>query len=264
LLEVISLTEFANILDYPRRSKIWAKFPARLKNNFLEKSAGVFLEEVSKNSTFQVPTDTELSDYIISNGISTFLYYNSQNIKAVMPIFNTYIHLPQYFIKDYISNYTGIMDVVDSTQLGKLVFMRSFTETAYVINSKTRKNNSFKYALAECYDLLDFFTRGLISLSGIISDILVTQDQWWNAFIELSFKLYTGGPTENKIWQQAEGEEYDLILKVTGKESWIAALQKLRNGGCSNITVKKLLRAMLRDYPKNDELKTLKDLWKKL
>ncbi len=264
LLGEISLTDFANILDYPNRNTLWAKLPVRFKNKFLEKTSSALLEALSKNSTYQVPTDKELSDYIISYAISTFLYYNSNNIKAVMPIFNTYSQLPEYIIKDYVSNYSGKLDIVDSTQLGKLIYSRNYISTAYVINSKTHSNKNFKYALAECYSLLDFFTRGYITLSGTISDVLVTQDQWWSAFTELSIKLYNSGPTENKIWKQANGEEYDLILNVTGKESWITALHKLRNGGYSDITIKKLLKAMLKDYPKNDELKTLKDLLNKL
>jgi hypothetical protein len=99
---------------------------------------------------------------------------------------------------------------------------------------------------------------------GAITKIEVSDDEWWDAFTELSYRLYNSGPTENKIWIQAGGKEYDLLTKGTGKEVWIAALQKLKKGGCTGLTVKKLLKAMVEEHSKNDELKTLKNLYSKL
>jgi hypothetical protein len=264
LLEAISLTDYVNILNYPHRNEIWRKLPYDLKSRFLERTSSALLEAVSKNTIVEIPTDDELSEYIISNAISTFLYFNNENIKAVLPIFNTYIRVPEYIIKDYILNYKGKLDIVDSTQLGKLISFRNFKESAYAINSKMHDNKNFKYALSECYHLLDFFTKAGIQLTGSISDVSVTKDQWWAAFTDIAIKLYNAGPVENKIWKQAGGEEYDLILNASGKVSWIAVLAKLRNGGFTDINVDKLLKAMQKDYPKNDELRTLKELWEKL
>jgi len=264
LLEEISKTDYANILNYPNRNKIWTKFPINLKSNFLERTAKFLLEELSKNSTYQVPTDKELSGYIISNGITTFLYYNRNNIKAVLPIFNEFIQLPEHILKDYIINYSGKLDVVDATQLGTLVLSRNYSNVAHTIYNKTYHSREFKVALAECYSLLDIITKGIAWAVGAISKIEVSEEEWWDAFTELSYRLYSSGPTENKIWTQAGGKEYDLLTKGTGKEVWIAALQKLRKGGCTGLTVKKLLKAMLEEHSKNDELKTLKNLYSKL
>jgi hypothetical protein len=264
LLEKISRTDYANILDYPNRNIIWAKFPANLKSNFLEKTSSYLLEQLSKNSTYQVPSDKELSDFIISNGITTFLYYNRGNIKAVLPIFNTFIQLPEHILKDYIINYSGKLDVVDAAQLGTLVFNRNYSDVAYAIYNKTYHNREFKKALAQCYSLLDIITKGIALTFGAITKIEVSDDEWWDAFTELSYRLYNSGPTENKIWIQAGGKEYDLLTKGTGKEVWIAALQKLKKGGCTGLTVKKLLKAMVEEHSKNDELKTLKNLYSKL
>jgi hypothetical protein len=264
LLEEISKTDFANILTYPQRNKIWTKFSTHLKSKFLEKTAGALLQSVSENSTFQIPTDKELSDYIISNGISTFLYYNRNNIKTTLPIFNTYTQMSEQTLNVYINNYSGILDVVDATQLGKLVRTRNFRNVANSIYQKTFHNKQFKVALAECQYLLDFITRGFAWGFGAISNIEFSKDEWWTAFSSLSYRLYSGGPTENKVWTEADGKEYDLQTRGTGKEVWIAALRKLRKDECTSITVKKLLKAMLKDFPKNDELKTLKDLSSKL
>lgn len=265
LLEKISETDFANVLNYPNRNKLWVKLSSKVKSKFLEKTSSALLQALSDNSTFQVPTDTELSNYILSNAISVFLYHNRNSIKNVLPIFNTYSQLQEHILRDYISNYTGRIDVVDATQLGLLTSKRRYSKVTYSIYQKAYSSKHFKIALAECYDLLDFWTKGFALVSGLISKIEVSEDEWWAAFTQLAFTLYDEGPTQNKIWTQAEGKGYDLETKGSGKEVWIAALQKLRKGKCAgDITVKKLIKAMLEENKKNEELKTLKDLWNKI
>jgi len=107
--------------------------------------------------------------------------------------------------------------------------------------------------------LLDFISKGIAWATGLISKIEVSADEWWTAFTQLSFTLYDEGPTQNKIWSQADGKGYDLETKGSGKEVWIAALQKLRNGHCGgDINVKKLLKAMLEENKRNEELKNFK------
>lgn len=265
LLEKISETDFTNVLNYPNRNKLWAKLPSKVKSKFLEKTSSALLQALSDNSTFQVPTDTDLSNYILSNGISVFLYHNRSSIKNVLPIFNTYSQLQEHILRDYISNYTGRIDVVDATQLGQLARKRNYGKVAYTIFQKAYSGKQYKVALAECYDLLDFWTKGIALVSGLISKVEVSVDEWWIAFTQLAFTLYDEGPTQNKIWTQADGKGYDLETKGSGKDVWIAALQKLRKGKCAgDITVKKLLKAMLEENKKNEELKTLKDLWNKI
>lgn len=261
LVQKIGESEFGNVLGYHNRHLLWKKIPAHIRTPFLEKTASKFLEFLSKDPSYQVPSDKELTEYVIAHAIATFLYYNRSNAKAVLPIFSTYTQLPEYIIRDYVSNYVGRIDAFSSTQLGTLIMSRNFESTAYVIFHKTRQNSDFRFALSECYQLLDFFTRGFIRLSRMISNVSITLDQWWVAFADLAIRLYPGGPTENKIWKEADGEEYDLIFRVTGKEAWLDALQKLRHGGCTGVTVKKLLKAMKKDFNNNGDLQTLKDLW---
>ncbi len=266
LLEKISETNFANILNYKYRNEIWSKLSLQVRTKFLEKTSSALLASLSKNSTFQVPLDNDLSDYIISSSaISTFLYYNSSNIKATLPIFNTFTQLPEHILKFYITNYNGKLDFVDATQLGQLTYKRSYKDVAYAIYEKSFSNKEFKIAMAECVNLLDFASQTIAWARGLISKIEVLEDDWWTSFTRLSYTLYAGGPSDNKIWTQADGKDYDLLSKGTGKEVWISALQKLRRKNCSGkITVRKLLNAMIEENKNNEALKTLKKLWSKL
>lgn len=264
LLDKISETEFANLLNYKKRIDLWNILSSTVKTKFLAKTSATLLESLSKDSTFEVPTDKTLSDYIVNHAIGEFLYYNRSNIKSVIPIFIKFNQLPETSLRDYVYNYTGNIDVVDAIQLGKLVYSRSFDSVAKSIYNKASIHNNWKVALNECYLLLGDYTQMSIRWSGLIKDVKITEDQWWNAFSEIAYKLYSGGPKENKIWIEADGEEYDLLTVGTGKELWIAALNKLRNGGCVGITVKKLLKEMMRNHKRNNELKALNELRSKI
>ena len=264
LLELISETTFANVLYYPKRDDLFIKLPSTLRTKFLAKTSSALLESLSKDSTFVVPTNKMLSDYIIEHAIGDFLYYNRNNIKSTIPIFCTFDQVPEFILRDYVRYYSGNLDVIDATQLGKLIYVKRYSNVASVIYDKATAYNNWKFALSECYLLLNVFTQMGLALTGLIKNVKITEDQWWNALTEIACKLYGGGPKENKIWIEANGEEYDLLTIGTGKELWIAALKKLRNGGCTGITVDKLLKKMMKEHKRNEELKTINDLKNKL
>lgn len=264
LLEKISNTQYGNILYYPKRESIWKLLPNNIRTNFLKKTSTTLLKKISTDTTTVIPDDKELSDFIISNGISDFLYFNRNNFKVTLPIFITFKQLPEYILKDYASNFLGNIDVVDATQLGKLVLQRNYKNVAHVIYQKSYSNNQFRISLKECYELLDLVDRFWAWSKGLVLNVTISKEEWWNAFAELCHRLYPNGPKENKIWERAEGDESDLILQSTGKETWNAILKKLRFGGCDEVTPKKLIKKMLDDYKKNEELKTLKDLLEKI
>lgn len=264
LLEKISITEFGNILNYVNRDKIWKLLPKHVTTNFLNKTSTALLQKISTDTSTVIPSDQELSDFIISNGISDFLYFNRNNFKVTLPIFMTFKQLPEYIIKDYINNFKGNIDVIDATQLGKLVLQRNFKSVAHGIYQKSYLNNQFRFSLKECYSLLDFFDRTLAWAKGLISDVEISKNEWWEAFTDLCIRLYPNGPKQSKIWVSADGDESDLLTYSTGKEAWIAILRKLRNGGCDDVTPKRLIKMMQEDYKKNEELKTLKNLLDKI
>jgi len=264
LIEKIGDTEFGNILNYKKREALWSKFPSALQSKYLAKTSSVLLESLSKDSTVDIPSDRILSDYIVKHAIGDFLYYNRNNIKSALPIFNKFNQLSENSLREYVSNYSGNIDVVDAIQLGKLVYSRRYSNVANTIHLKSSPYNNWKAALNECYTLLGMWAQMSLSWTGLIKNVTITEDQWWNALTEIACKLYGGGPKENKIWTEADGEEYDLLTVGTGKELWIAALKKLRNGGCQGITVDKLLKKMMKEHKRNEELKTINDLKNKI
>lgn len=251
-------------MDYKNRNEIWRKLSSESRENFLAKTSTELLNKFSKNPSIEIPDDDSLEGYIVKNGISKFLYFNKDDFKKTLPIFLKFSKLDESNLENYVYYYRGNLDIVDATQLGRLVAKRNYGRVAKVIYQRAGRDSAFKVALSECYYLLGLFDQGYIKLSGFLKNISFNEDKWWEAFQEIAYSLYSEGPKDRKIWMEAGGQEYDLLSRGTGKEVWIDALQKLRNGAYKDITIQKLLKKMVQEHPRYERLKMLQELRNKL
>ncbi|MDP1880830.1 MAG: effector-associated domain EAD1-containing protein [Parachlamydiaceae bacterium] len=262
LFEKISETEFTSLLDYPNRLKIWSKIPVKLRNNFLDKTSKELLNSLSKNSSFEIPIDNDLSNYLLLKGINEFLILHSKNIKNVLPILKAFT-LPEKFIYDYVSGYNSKLDVIDAAQIGKLIFARRHYNTAFAIYQKATKTNNWKIALAECYTLLGLATQLSIAFWGIINDIEITSEQWWQATEDIIIDLYPNGNSITRVWKNAGGKEADLLINATAKEVWGDLISKIRKGTFKKSTMNDLLSEIKKNYyDTNEQFKLIFDLRK--
>nr|WP_255552323.1 effector-associated domain EAD1-containing protein [Flavobacterium sp. CSZ] len=261
LIDKISQSEHGNILFYPNRSEIWKKFSDNAKNNFLTKTSAALLNQLSLNSNTLIPDDIFIIDHISQKGVWDFLFFNRNNIKSVIPIFDKF-NLQDSNLKDYLSNYTGHINAVEATQLGKLIAVKRFSNSAYIINSKASKRNNWKFALAECHYLLDFITKAALVISGTISSVNIPTDEWWQSTEELIVELYPNGTALTTIWKKAGGKESDLLTKSTANEIWSDALYKVRRNQLKKITMNKLLKEIEKQYGDSKKFKIIYGLRK--
>ncbi|AGS80673.1 hypothetical protein LEP1GSC052_0076 [Leptospira phage vb_LkmZ_Bejolso9-LE1] len=264
LLHKIAETEFANILEYKNREKIWEIIPIIVKDEFLSKTSFYLLNKLCVDSNVEIPGERVLLDYVENHAISEYIKSYQCNLGSLLRIYFVFKLQKEKTLREYLTYYNEDIDVIDATQLGQLVVENNFTSVASIIYIKARYRSSWRFALEECYTLLGWLIRAEIYVTGLVDNIQITEDQWWEAFAEIAYRLYPGGPKENKIWSEAEGEEYDIQTMGTGKELWITSLKNLRNGSCTGITVEKLLKKMMKAFKNNSELKTLNDLKSKL
>ncbi|WP_000328147.1 effector-associated domain EAD1-containing protein, partial [Leptospira interrogans] len=260
----IIYTEFANILEYEFREKMWEIIPIKIKEEFLSKTSFFLLNKLCLDSNVEVPKEKVLLDYINSYAIPEYIKNRQCNIRGILRIYFVFNLKAEKELREYLNYYNEDIDVIDAAQLGKLTIENNYTEVAYIVLSKARYFQSWRIALEECYHLLGWLSKAEIYITGLVKNIQITEDQWWEAFAEIVYRLYPGGPKENKIWMEAEGEEYDIQTIGSGKSLWIASLKNLRSGDCTGITIEKLLKKMMKTFKNNSELKTLNDLKSKL
>lgn len=75
---------------------------------------------------------------------------------------------------------------------------------------------------------------------------------------DLAADLYPQGPAERSIWDRAGGDLSRIQVTGIGRSLWWAALRDLGlGGGGENITLPRLVEAMLDDYPDNPDLANL-------
>ncbi len=262
LLEKISNTLYGNILYYPKRKNIWKFIPNSIRTNFLKKTSTALLQKISTDTTTVIPDDKELSDFIISNGISDFLYFNRNNFNVTLPIFITFKQLPEYILKDYVSNYYGNLNVIEAIQLGKLVYERNYKDVVYAIYYKANKSNNWKFGLSECHNLLDFFTKAALAFSDTLKTVNITTDQWWESAEEIICDFYPNGVSLAAIWKKAGGKESELLINTTAENVWRDVILKLRNNGLKNVTMNSLLKEINKTYGENEKFKLIYQLRK--
>jgi hypothetical protein len=264
LLDKISSTEFANILSYPQREKLWTKFSSKIKERFLVKTSAALLGALSQDSTFRIPNDNVLASYIFnSEAISTFLYYNSSKIKNALPIFRTYPKLSEHIIERYISNYNGAIDFVTAEELGRLVLARKYEDVAKTIYSKTKYNSDFTPALAICYTVLGVFKQIKLAFSGKLGDVRVPKNKWWDALTEIIIELLPSGPNDQSIWKHSGGNTAKLLRNGTGEAGWLHAIKLIKQEKKGAPSIEDFLRELKRELGKNERVKVIIEYWNK-
>lgn len=253
IIEEISESEFGNLIAYPNSSKIWNFVNGDVKATFLSKTSTALLAEFSRNSSFIIPPDPVIEKHISGKGLTDYLYFNRENIKSIIPVFKHFKHLNDQNLEYYLNHYDKEIDGLTAKKLGQLIYIRKFYRSAEVIHKKTRKDNNWKFALAECYHLFNFFTRGYLSFTGLVDKVKIPTAEWWDAAQEVITELYSNGNNLKTVWKNAGGKESDLLMTGSSADVWSDALHKLKYGKIKGITMNDLLKEIKKQYGNNKD-----------
>ncbi len=256
LLTKIASSKYGNILFYKNRAALWSKLPLSSSSLFLSKTSFSFLLSIDKYPNQSTHDDPTLAGYISKQGIDEFVYFNRKEIGNVIPVFERY-SLSDNYIRDYLNHYSGSITVVQATQMGKLIIRRLYGNSAYAINNKTSGSNNWRFALTECYQLLDPISQGLLYLSGKILSLKITTDQWWQMAEDVIVELYPNKTSLTTIWKKAGGKESNLIMNGTPYDAWQDLLHKLRNKRTKGVSMNDLLKEIEKQYGGNENFKVL-------
>ncbi|SFT96465.1 hypothetical protein SAMN04489724_3014 [Algoriphagus locisalis] len=257
IIEKIGNSKYANISSYKNRAQLWDKLPSASRTRFLKSTSAALLEELSKGKTVSLPEDPVLSKYIFENAINDFFYFNSKNLKSIIPILRKYRNIPNDYLDTYLRNFRERIDGAEAKSLGKLVNERNAFNSASIIYHLSEKNNSWSIALKECYSLLSFGDKAKIFLLNLIPNVKISTNQWWDNAHDIISNYYSNPVSLVRIWTRAGGHESDLVLTVSAKETWEKALAQLKRGEFKSITMNSLLKEINKEYGEVDGFKLL-------
>jgi hypothetical protein len=268
LIEAIGSTPEASLLMYPNRAALWDTLSKTLRVPYVEKTAARWLDEFFSGSAEQIDFDRVLEQEIIR-----------QFVMRWDPFFDNATHLlltfSQNFVRfredDFNVAFDKFLDskqplkVLDGRGMGRLFERRRWSVTVNRVFTIWRygKRDELHAILEESKSLLGIFKWIELSLSRGY-DSTISANDFWAALNELAVDLYQWGPDEKDIWSRAGGE-YSSVRSGNGKEKWRDALNDLRRGGGGkDISVERLLDKMLADYPRNDNLKLIRESHREL
>lgn len=258
---LIIKNQLTDIYDYEQREKAWNIIPHSIKRNFLLATASAYMKADDSITSIE----KELHDYLKGDTfLQDYFSQNKRNLSTILHLFDKININNQTLLANFIHGYNEQLSQLDAISLGKLVNLKKWDRCAENIYEKSKWNVSYRVALQECQSLLGFFSRLNISILGWFTGIVVTKDEWWDALYEIACNLFPKGPNDGDLWEKAEGKASELHHNTTGENAWRKALAKLRKGGCKDITVSKLLKAMKDRYYFNRELDNLIELYNKL
>jgi hypothetical protein len=165
----------------------------------------------------------------------------------------------QGWIARLVSAYrVGELSARQSERLGALVLRKKWVGAAHALRAAMSRRD-FAPALRECISLFGFVDRFSIRLvlGGKEKSARDLEEFWEELEAELS-SVYPHGPTDQKVWSRAGGDESKLDTHGNGRRQWIAAIHVLqRGGGGKHFGIRKLLSTACSDFHRNQRLSLL-------
>lgn len=268
LVHFIAACDFADVSRYPQRKSLWQHLPSGAQPKFLTMTADAWWENFNERVGSGDVPEQPLLDYLWTDDKIENQIRGSENpVNELLKVYQAFPGLSDdYFVRKLTTalRLQSHVDQVTAISLGK--YLRSCdsrSSAKAILRAAEAENRRDLYpALRECKNLFSFWDRHFSSVLPNIVETRVSWDDWWRAFKELLFERYPDGPGQSNIWKKAGGHNSDLLKKVSGRDAWEDAIQKLLSDRAgSKINTPKLLEEMRHEYPSDDKIKLLTKLF---
>lgn len=257
LLLLLSNSDYNDISGFKRRAEVWKNLGEPSKLGFLRASALGCIKLLSEKSISIDEIEEEIRIYLIRTDIiKRVIEDQTINVSTKIQLFEELPELGENELLMLLN--VNRFSSGESRRLGKLILRRHWEKAASVIANKISSRGDLKPVLTECKSLLGFFEKIKLVFSGDLSKGDVSTEEWWSALTKQCYAKYQNGPKGAALWERVGGKNHDLLTQGTGREIWVDALSKIRNG-ITDVNAQKLIQEMLKDYQSSDELKRLRD-----
>lgn len=269
LLERISSTPQGNLLFYPNRSILWPHLATSTRSTFLTKTAVAWLSGASGQADWslepllleKILEETQLEDAVRGAG--------DQALSLALKLCEHFPQISEQQFIGWLRQYSRTARrVVLVKRIGTLIQSRNWrTAAAALYDLMLRGEHDLRSAMVECLGLLNVIQRIHVSVKTAFTQDepapYFTEDQLWEALLEAAASIFSRGPDDEHLWEEAGGDPAQLEYNGNGQHRWQSALRLLRHGGCGDITNISLLEAMARHRPHNSDIQLLKQFMKR-
>lgn len=249
------LQRIGSLLTFGKRASCWQLIPGALRTQFLAKTAEAWIDAVRADDT-ATPPERELEQAIIHN-----LRARTVKLASLPAICRSLSSLDEDTFKQFLFNRPRPMhlDRLLAESLGEIILGRHWRRVVESIYHSAESDPDLKSVLAKCLDLLGRFQRLRSEWLILGRQSEPTAAELWNSVEELAIELYPWGPGDHNIWERAGGDPSLIKVAASGSEAWHHVLTYARNGGCGDVTLSTLCKAMSREYRGNAVLQKLQE-----
>jgi hypothetical protein len=254
LLDQLSTTPLANVMSLPRRSELWAKLPATIRDRLLAATVDAWFARVG-TSAEEAALEAPLTDRILVDARFGQLLdrVTACGIAEGFSLVDALGGLDASRFRTWILatvRSTRPLPSVDAEIIGRALAARRRRDIVSDFLALYRGGRGdLAPALRHCLDLIGFWDRMFLDLSSVSST------EKWDSLVGLAAELYPRGPDQDALWSRSGGRDSDLRHHGTGKERWHSAMRDIQNGRPPRVS--KLIREMRVDYPQNTNLSML-------
>lgn len=253
LLNAMSTGKHSSLKNYPKRASIWLELPVKARSGFITATLAELIDELAIGRLHCDDLETELKNGLQSQEVQQMII-NSKTITFAkkLLLFDSLPGLGEYHAQQLMQAHR--FSPAEAEEFGQLVSKNKWKGIADELYDQRLYRKDLVPALLRCSHLLGFWERLKLSGSGFKQDT-ISINEWWNEFLEISFKLFPDGPKKNGLWMRAGGDSSQLSTTGTGRDKWSQAVRILRYNGTP--TVENLIKKMQEEYPGNEQLKNL-------
>lgn len=273
LITFAGRSRFADLSSYSQRESLWTYLENEDLENFSSATADAWWLTFVNNSQLEKIEKPEhlLKQYILNDDrVKEAIENASSSIDLLIRVFKFFKELNQdnfenllYFALDK----TRHVNQVTAIGLGKFIAERNWKNCAGTLKNQIDRHgrSDLLSALQQCADMFGWIESLLSSTLSNLKQIPLRWEDWWNAFTDCLTDLYQNGPTQNHLWKRAGGDESTILKHVTGRDSWLHAIQTLRDGGGGKkISTFSIIKQVKDDYHNNEKIELLERLFYQL
>jgi hypothetical protein len=259
MTDQLALSRSSSLVTYPRCNEIWNLLPPQVRARSVATTADEWLARfLAEPESDPSALEPELEHAVLALWRSSPAQVSAASLLGFWQRFSSSLSEADFL--SWLNAYRFSLAQLEAVAVGRLIKEREWHRAAEdLIRCAKYGRRDLLPAVYEFWDLLGRWDR--FYFATFTTEPVIRQDEWWDAFVELSSRLYPRGIEENDIWVEADGD-VSRVRRGAGREEWAHALDLLRKGGAGgSMTVEGLLHQMRNDFFNNAELELLENVY---